>query len=79
MMKCKNCGRPQTFLARAGRPERSSHPAPKSNRFPACDLFVPNPEPLTRPFRPVTMVSRSLGGEVVTRSVKTPTPRREKT
>ena len=38
--RCLRCGRPENWPARAGRPERPSHPAPRSNRFPACEKFV---------------------------------------
>lgn len=40
---CTNCGRPEVWNARAGRPIRPSHPAGKSNRFPACDRYVAPP------------------------------------
>ena len=38
---CASCGRPERWQPRAGRSSRYSHPAPESNRFPACDTFVP--------------------------------------
>ena len=37
---CSSCGRPEVWQARAGRPFRESHPALKTNRFPACEVFA---------------------------------------